>query len=113
MVPLAFRFHCWLLWPLQDQMIALVPGLVPCPLASRQNVDPPTVRLSAPEAVCVQDCPAWPLHELICICVPCVVLEFGSSRHLRARTACNGAPAAGVGLDGGGELGGGVPAVPP
>jgi hypothetical protein len=48
------RVHCWLACPLQVQMMALVPGLVPRPLASRQNVVPPTVTVSWPEEVCVQ-----------------------------------------------------------
>ena len=35
MVPLALTFHCWLVWPLQSQMITAVPLAVPRPVASR------------------------------------------------------------------------------
>ncbi len=35
MVPLALTFHCWLVWPLQSQMMTAVPLVVPRPYASR------------------------------------------------------------------------------
>src|SRR3954453_23438576 len=35
MVPLGLRFHCWLAWPLQSQMMTLVPLPVPWLDASR------------------------------------------------------------------------------
>jgi hypothetical protein len=35
MVPLALRFHCWLVWPLQSQMMTVVPLVVPLAFASR------------------------------------------------------------------------------
>src|SRR6185437_10542240 len=44
---------------------------------------------SAPAEVCVQVWFACPLQVLICCWVPPVVVEFGSSRHLPAPTACS------------------------
>src|SRR5579871_4603061 len=70
-------------------MIAFVPLVVPWPLAPRQKVCPPTDSVSAPVEVWVQVWLAWPLQSQICCCVPPVVDEFGSSRHLPAPTACN------------------------
>jgi hypothetical protein len=52
-VPLELKVHCWFVWPLQDQTIALVPLVVPLPLASRHSVLPPTVTVSAFDEVCV------------------------------------------------------------
>lgn len=36
------RLHCWFVWPLQAQMITVVPLVVPCPLASR-HFEPYTI----------------------------------------------------------------------
>jgi hypothetical protein len=62
-------------------MMTFVPGEVPAPLASRQKVDPPTVRVNWFEEVRVQVWLAWPLQSQICCWVPAVVDAFGSSRH--------------------------------
>jgi hypothetical protein len=35
MVPLELTFHCWLVWPLQSQIMTAVPLVVPWLLASR------------------------------------------------------------------------------
>ena len=54
MVPLELMFQRWLDWPLQDQVITLVPFVVPWPLASRHRVVPLIVAVSSPEELCVQ-----------------------------------------------------------
>src|SRR3954466_15559524 len=77
MLPLLLRFHCWLVWPLQSQMITAVPLVVPLPDASRHL--PSTVSCLPP--VTVHRWLAAPLQSQICIWVPFAVDEFGSSRH--------------------------------
>src|SRR5438445_71703 len=69
--------------------MTLVPAVVPLPLASRHSVVPETVRVSCPLEVCVHVWFAAPLHAQICCWVARVVVEFGSSRHLPAATACS------------------------
>ena len=44
-------------------MMALVPLVVPLALASRHRVVPPTVTLSSPDEVCVQDWFGCPLQS--------------------------------------------------
>ena len=76
MVPLELRFHCWLAWPLQSQMMTAVPLLVPWPLASRHLL-PYTVscgwRCRSSAGWCHRGSPTaagW---------APLVVLELGMS----------------------------------
>src|SRR3954449_6726364 len=78
MLPLLLRFHCWLVCPLQSQMMTAVPLVVPRPLASR-HLPPNTV--SCLLAVYVHRCPDPPWQSKSCSCVPLVVLAFGTSRH--------------------------------
>ena len=81
MVPLELTVHCWLVWPLQDQMMTLVPLVVPLPLASRHSVVPPAVTVSSPVEVWVQD--------LVAAAVAAVDLQLGAGggagvRHVQA-----------------------------
>src|SRR5579862_5777384 len=110
MVPLALNVHFWLTWPLHGQMIALVPGVVPCALASRQS--PPYTR-NSPADVYVHCWLVWPLQSHSCTCVPPVCVPPGTSRH-RPEPVPTIAVAVGGGLllllDGDGE---GLPLLPP
>ena len=77
MVPLALTFHCWLVWPLQSQMITAVPLVVPWPLASRHLLP---YTCSCLLDVNVQDWSARPVQSHSCTWVPLVVLALGTSR---------------------------------
>src|SRR3954451_15907042 len=77
-VPLALTFHCWLVWPLQSQMITAVPLVVPRLLASRHLL-PYTV--SCLLAVAVKRWLVCPLQSHNCTWVPLVVLLPGTSAH--------------------------------
>src|SRR3954447_10927285 len=76
MVPLELTFHCWFVWPLQSQMMTVVPFVVPLPLASRHLF--PYTWSCLPD-VYVQDWLALLLQSQICTCVPFVVELFGTS----------------------------------
>src|SRR5687767_573606 len=77
-VPLALRFHCWLVPPWQSQMVTWVPLLVPAPLASRHLL--PYTWSCLPE-VYVQRCMAPPQQSHNCTWMPLVVLPSGTSIH--------------------------------
>src|SRR6185312_846736 len=77
-VPLALRFHCWLVCPLQSQMIAAVPLLVPWPLASRHLLP---YTCSCLLEVYVQRCDDPPEQSYSWVCVPLVVDPSGKAKH--------------------------------
>src|SRR5512142_3115754 len=77
-VPLELRFHCWLVWPLQSQMMTAVPLVVPRPLASRHLL-PYTV--SCLLEVDVQSWLVPPQQSYSWTWVPLVVDAFGTSAH--------------------------------
>src|SRR3954466_13092470 len=77
-VPFEFTFHCWLVWPLQSQMMTAVPLVVPLPFASRHLL-PYTV--SCLLEVDVQSWLLPPQQSYNCTWVPLVVEAFGTSTH--------------------------------
>src|SRR4030081_3088584 len=76
MVPLALRFHCWLVCPLQSKVTTCVPLVVPWLNASR-HLEPRTINWRL--EVAVQDWLGWPLQSHSCTWVPLVVVAFGTS----------------------------------
>src|SRR6476619_4230570 len=72
--------HCWLLPPLQDHRISLVPLAVAAPLASRQRPDCTPVMV--PSELRFHCWLVWPLQSQMITWVPLVVPRPLASRHL-------------------------------
>src|SRR4051794_36731817 len=76
MVPFELTFHCWLVWPLQSQMITVVPLVVPLAFASRHLLP---YTWSCRAEVYAQRWLLAPLQSQIWTWVPLLVERFGTS----------------------------------